>query len=66
MLPSKDQFISHMKALKIRKTDKIVCYDDRGVFISPRTWWMLRVMGAKDVSVLNGGLPKWLEEKHAV
>ena len=49
-----------MKQLNIRKNDKIICYDDKGVFIAPRTWWMLRVMGAKDVTVLNGGLGKWL------
>jgi len=32
------------------------------MFSAPRVWWMFRVMGAEDVSVLNGGLPKWKGE----
>ena len=31
-----------------------------------RVWWMFRIFGAKDVAVLDGGLPKWLSEGRAV
>ncbi|MGO7418468.1 sulfurtransferase, partial [Rhizobium ruizarguesonis] len=33
-----------------------------GLFASPRVWWMLRVMGAKNVFVLDGGLEGWKAE----
>ncbi len=31
-----------------------------------RVWWMFRVMGYKDVAILDGGLPKWMAEGRAV
>ena len=33
---------------------KVIVYDDKGIFSSPRAWWMFRVMGHEDVAVLNG------------
>jgi thiosulfate/3-mercaptopyruvate sulfurtransferase len=41
---------------------RIVVYDSQGIFSAARVWWMFRVMGVEDVSVLNGGLPKWKRE----
>ncbi len=66
MLPSETEFIAHMKALGVGRTDTIIVYDSVGVFASPRTWWMLRAMGATNVRVMNGGLPKWTAEKRPV
>ena len=37
-------------------------YDSAGLFSAARVWWTFRVMGVDDVSVLNGGLPKWKRE----
>lgn len=37
----------------------VVVYDALGVFSAARVWWTLRVMGARDVRVLDGGLPAW-------
>ncbi|WP_419805504.1 3-mercaptopyruvate sulfurtransferase [Terriglobus sp.] len=37
----------------------LVVYEQVGVFSAPRAWWMLRVMGAADVRVLQGGLTAW-------
>ncbi len=51
-----------MRALKIRKTDTIICYDDFGIYSSPRIAFTLKYFGAKNVRVLNGGLKKWLLE----
>lgn len=66
MLPSEADFIEAMKGLGVARTDTIIVYDNVGVFISPRTWWMLTVMGATNVRVMNGGLVKWNAEKRAV
>ena len=62
MLPSPEKFVSRMRKMGIGDGDKVVVYDDAGMFSAPRAWWMFRVMGHDDVSVLDGGLPKWREE----
>ena len=40
----------------------MIAYDTVGLFSAARAWWMFRVMGHKDVSILDGGLPKWKSE----
>lgn len=62
MLPAPDFFASRMGALGISADDSIVVYDTVGIRSSARVWWMLRSMGARDVRVLDGGLPKWRAE----
>ena len=62
MMPSPEKFSSRMRMLGIGDGQRIVVYDREGIFSAPRVWWTLRVMGAEDVSVLNGGLPKWRSE----
>ena len=42
-----------MKAMDIRVTDTIVCYDFLGMLAAPRVSWMLRAFGAKNVFVLD-------------
>lgn len=44
----------------------IVCYDDLGIYSSPRVWWMFQLMGFKNIAVLDGGFPKWKENKYSV
>ena len=62
MLPLPEQFGAQMGALGISETDTIVVYDETGLFSAPRVWWSLRVMGAHDVRILEGGGPKWRAE----
>ena len=62
MLPSPEKFSSRMRKMGIGDGQRIVVYDRHGMFSAPRVWWMFRVMGADEVSVLNGGLPKWKSE----
>lgn len=62
MLPSETIFTAAMEALGIGKDMKIVVYDSVGLFSAPRVWWTLRALGAIDVAILDGGLPKWLAE----
>jgi thiosulfate/3-mercaptopyruvate sulfurtransferase len=61
-LPSPEKFSSRMRSMGVGDGQRIVVYDRHGMFSAPRAWWMFRVMGAEDVSVLNGGLPKWKSE----
>lgn len=58
-LPSPELFARAAGALGIAETDTIVVYDGLGLFSGPRVWWMLRTYGARDVRLLDGGLPAW-------
>lgn len=62
MLPSPEAFAQAVGGLGISEDRKIVVYDGAGLFSAARVWWMFRAFGARDVAVLNGGLPKWLAE----
>jgi thiosulfate/3-mercaptopyruvate sulfurtransferase len=66
MLPSPANFARRMGDLGITADAAIVVYDTGGIRSSARVWWMLRAMGARDVRVLDGGLPKWLKEGRPV
>lgn len=59
MMPSEENFVAHMKRLRVRKDDLIVCFDHVGVFSSPRVWFTFKTFGADNVKVLNGGLEAW-------
>ena len=59
MLPGPDQFGAAVGALGIAETDTIVVYDATGLYSAPRVWWTFRIFGAKNVYVLDGGLPAW-------
>lgn len=66
MLASAEDFAARIGALGISESDRVVVYDDAGIFSSARVWWNFRVMGHDKVSVLDGGLPLWLREGRAV
>ena len=66
MLPSPEHFAAAVGALGIDETQKIVVYDSVGLSSAPRVWWTFKVMGARDVVILDGGLPKWLAEGRPV
>lgn len=63
MLPGPKQFGDAVGKLGIADTDTIVVYDGLGLFSAPRVWWTFRIMGAKNVFILDGGLPAWTAEK---
>ena len=66
MLPPPEKFSSRMRSMGIGDGSRIVIYDSSGLFSAARVWWTFRVMGVDDVSVLNGGLPKWKREGRPV
>ncbi len=66
MLPAPDFFAARMGGLGLSADDSIVVYDTVGIRSSARAWWMFRARGARDVRVLDGGLPKWRTEGRAV
>jgi len=62
MVPSPGKFEKLVAALGISNTTRVVFYDQKGVFSSPRGWWMMRLFGHDQAAVLDGGLPTWREE----
>jgi thiosulfate/3-mercaptopyruvate sulfurtransferase len=62
MLPGPDQFGAAAGALGISENDTIVVYDGTGLYSAPRVWWTFRLFGARNVFILDGGLPAWKTE----
>lgn len=61
-IPSLEQFEQEAQKLGINKNSKIVVYDHKGIYESPRAWWLFKTMGHDNIAVLDGGLPKWKNE----
>ena len=61
MLPAPDVFSRSMSDLGVSDQMQIVVYEQEGVFSAPRARWMLRVFGAQDLYILDGGLSAWVE-----
>ncbi|MGB0633999.1 MAG: 3-mercaptopyruvate sulfurtransferase [Paracoccaceae bacterium] len=62
MVPSPEKFVSRIRAMGIGDKHKIVIYDGAGLFSAARVWWLFKLMGKAEVSVLDGGFPKWLND----
>ena len=62
MLPGPDQFGAAASALGISENDTIVVYDGSGFYSAPRVWWTFCIFGARNVFILDGGLPAWKAE----
>jgi len=62
VLPGADAFSSAVRKLGIGDGMTIVIYDSVGLQSAPRAWWTFKVFGARDVYILDGGLPAWVAE----
>ncbi|RMH42853.1 MAG: 3-mercaptopyruvate sulfurtransferase [Alphaproteobacteria bacterium] len=62
MAPPPEKFMSRCRAIGIGDGHQVVVYDGAGLFSAARVWWLFRLMGKRDVAVLDGGLPKWKAE----
>ena len=65
MIPRAEDFANYVKTLGISNDSHVVVYDNNakfGLFSAPRVWWTFRAFGHDRVSVLDGGLPRWLAE----
>ena len=60
MLPVPEKFEEESRKLGINTNSLIVVYDNIGVYASPRTWWMFKIMGHQNVYVLDGGISAWI------
>lgn len=67
-LPTEDFFADYVGNLGIGNDTHVVVYDasDLGAFSCTRVWWMFRLFGHPNVSVLDGGFRNWVAEGHPV
>ncbi|KAJ3292850.1 hypothetical protein HK104_004951 [Borealophlyctis nickersoniae] len=65
MLSTEEDFGEYVGSLGISNADHVVVYDSFGIYSSPRAWWTFNAFGHRNVSVLNGGLFKWVQEGRA-
>jgi len=63
MLPSAVDFAKKVGLLGIGDDDRVVVYDRHcGAAAAARVWWMFRIFGFKNVTMLDGGYGKWSKE----
>ncbi|WP_447530275.1 sulfurtransferase [Vreelandella sp. TE19] len=61
-LPALESLQEACRRLGLAPEDDIVIYDNRGVYSSPRAYWLLTQAGFTNVSLLDGGLTEWLAQ----
>ncbi|MDB5687898.1 MAG: 3-mercaptopyruvate sulfurtransferase [Rhizorhabdus sp.] len=66
MAPSAEKFASRMQSLGLGDGSRIVLYDNSPHRTSARAWWLLKMFGAGEVAILDGGLYKWMTDGHPV
>ena len=67
MLPSAAKFASKVRKLGLGNGNRIVVYDRTGgSSAAARVWWMFRVFGHGEVSLLDGGMTKWVAEHRGI
>jgi len=65
MLPTPAEFEEYVGKLGIDNNTHVVVYDNNpmfGCFSAQRVWWTFRMFGHNLVSLLDGGLPRWLND----
>ncbi len=59
-LPDAERFAAVLRRLGWTPQTPVVAYDDaNGTLAAARLWWMLKLVGQRDVAVLDGGLAAW-------
>lgn len=66
MAPSAEEFASRIQSLGLGDGSRIVLYDNAPHKTAARAWWLFRMFGARNVAILDGGLPKWQSEGRPV
>lgn len=61
-LPAPDAFAAFLENHGVTSSTQIVAYDDAGGMYAARLWWLARWIGLTNVALLDGGLPKWVQE----
>ncbi|XP_045170619.2 thiosulfate sulfurtransferase-like isoform X2 [Mercenaria mercenaria] len=60
--PDVNCFTDYVQSLGIWPETHVVAYDRFLPLSAYRTWWQFRAFGHRNISVLDGGLKKWLDD----
>ena len=64
-LPTPETFELNVRGSAVNRDSHVVLYDATGkcgYFVAARVWWMFKLFGHDKVSVLDGGLEKWIAD----
>jgi thiosulfate/3-mercaptopyruvate sulfurtransferase len=61
-LPPREVFAAMVARWGIASASRVAVYDRSAGMFAARAWWMLRWLGHRNVSVLDGGFAAWLAE----
>ena len=62
MMSNSDYWTRMLWSFGIQNDDHIIIYDYSDIYSACRLWFALKYFGHKKVSVLDGGMKKWLKE----
>jgi len=65
-IPTQEHFEKYVSSLGVSNDHHVILYDNSerfGLFSAPRTFWLFQVFGHSNVSIVDGGLPKWKKEE---
>lgn len=65
-IPDVNCFTDYVQSLGVWSDTHVVAYDRFGPRSAYKTWWLFRAFGHRNISVLDGGLRKWLEDGYEV
>lgn len=66
MMPDEKTSTEQSRQLGLNRDSTVIVYDNRGIYSSPRVWWMLKCMGFDNDYILDGGLPQWQAQGYEV
>jgi thiosulfate/3-mercaptopyruvate sulfurtransferase len=66
LCPAPDDFAAAMSRAGIGSRTHVVAYDFGDGSTAARLWWLLRYFGHERVSLLDGGIKRWVVEGHPI
>ena len=59
-LPNANEFVSLLATFGVGPETDVIAYDDSRFAFASRLWWMMKSLGFKPPTLLNGGYKAWL------
>lgn len=66
MAPHIEQAAEYFSSVGIDNDSRVVLYSSANFIWAARVWWLLKAVGFEQVSILNGGLSKWVAENRPI
>jgi len=64
--PSEEYFQKQCQEMGVNQNSRIVVFDNEGIFMSPRAWFLFKAFGHENVVVLDGGLLDWKKNDYPI